>query len=62
MCVAAGTPGGQRRCGWTSINSTTTQPGRQLRGKPLEGLCFMFWALPSHRMAATDVRGDNQSG
>lgn len=37
MCVAAGTPGGRPRCGWTSTSSTTTRPGRRLRGRPLEG-------------------------
>lgn len=40
VCVPAGTPGGLRRCGWTSINSTTTLRGRRPRARPLAGLCI----------------------
>lgn len=41
VCVHTGTPDGLLRCGWTSINSTTTLRGHQPRERPLAGLSII---------------------
>lgn len=59
LCVPAGTPGGLRRFGWTSINSTTTLRGRQPRARPLAGLCITLSSsslVTQHRQAWLCVR------
>lgn len=57
VCVPAGTPGGLRRCGWTSINSTTTLRGRRPRARPLAGLCI----TPSPSSLVTQYRQQLQA-
>lgn len=52
VCVHAGTPGGPLRCGWTSINSTTTLRGRPPRAKPSAGLSVIL-SLSSRHTAQT---------
>lgn len=62
VSVHAGTPGGPLRCGWMSINSTTTLQGRLLRGKPLAGLSvIMSSSSPSMYYADTTLPVFNTS-
>lgn len=42
VCVHAETPDELLRCGWTSINSTTTLQGRQPRARPSAGLSIIL--------------------